>query len=330
MADEFPALCSDCCGPSKNIKMVKQQNGEECKSCTRPFTVFRWNNKTGSRRSKKTIICITCARAKHCCQSCMLDIVYRIPLEIRDTALKMAGLEGAFGDAKMLGEGPAFRETKAIKADRAEAAYRNQDETMPASEKEKKAREMLEKLSLRLTEKEAHSGQKSIKSAKELLKIDLKSGDIQKVVSKLPFGGLLADDDATCTSFFVFGFDETFPQYMLTDYCSKFGTIKSIVMVHRAKCAFVTFSSKLSAQAFATEVDNNGFNNNKKTAGILVIEKYFMRAAWGHPTKLGYTNDDQKKIRLVADSVMRQLAEKDNKSKPEKRPRMPRIGAKKA
>ncbi len=43
---------------------------------------------------------------------------------------------------------------------------------------------MLEKLSLRLTEKEAHSGQKSIKSAKELLKIDLKSGDIQKVVSK--------------------------------------------------------------------------------------------------------------------------------------------------
>lgn len=310
MGDEFPALCSDCCGPSKNIKMVKQENGEECKSCTRPFTVFRWNNKTGSRRSKKTIICMTCARSKHCCQSCMLDISYRIPLEIRDTALRMAGLEGALGNTNLLAEGPAFRETKAIKAERAEEHFRVIDNSSD-KDKQQKAQELLAKLSERLTSTEAQQT-KSIKSSKDS-KVDVGSADVQKVISKLPFGGLLVDKDPTCMSFFIFGYDESFPQYMLSDYCSQFGTVRSLVMVHRAKCAFVTFSSRKLAEEFAAAVDKNGYNVNKKTAGVLVIEKYSMRVVWGNPMKLGHTNDEQKKIRLVADSVMRQLAEKDKK-----------------
>lgn len=243
----------------------------------------------------------------------MLDIQYRIPLEIRDTALRMAGLEGAFG-VKSIPDCPSFRETKAIKADQAEAAYRKRDEQAQSDENETKARDMLEKLSQRLAAKNDE-----LSKPKEQKKVVGKTDDVQKIVAGLPFGGLLADKEQTCTSFFVFGFDESFPQYMLTDYCVQFGPVKSITMVHRAKCAFVTFTTKKAAQEFAAAIHDNG---SKKAAGLLVIEKYSMRVAWGQPAKLGYTTDDQKKISLVADSVMRQLAGKDRAGLGEKRPRV--------
>lgn len=66
--------------------MTKSQFGAECKVCTRPFTVFRW--KPGSNaRYKKTEICQTCAKLKNVCQTCIFDLDFGLPVELRDKFL---------------------------------------------------------------------------------------------------------------------------------------------------------------------------------------------------------------------------------------------------
>lgn len=64
----------------------KQEFGRSCGTCARPFTVFRWNPGTGMRY-KTTVICQTCAKVKNVCQTCLLDLEYGLPTQVRDTAL---------------------------------------------------------------------------------------------------------------------------------------------------------------------------------------------------------------------------------------------------
>jgi pre-mRNA-splicing factor RBM22/SLT11 len=40
-------------------------------------------------RFKKTEVCQTCARLKNVCQTCLLDLEYGLPIQVRDNALKV-------------------------------------------------------------------------------------------------------------------------------------------------------------------------------------------------------------------------------------------------
>ena len=55
----------------------------ECKICKRPFTVFTWKPDANSR-NKKTEICPTCAKLKNVCQTCLFDLQFGLPVELRD------------------------------------------------------------------------------------------------------------------------------------------------------------------------------------------------------------------------------------------------------
>ncbi|KAG9008563.1 Pre-mRNA-splicing factor slt11 [Tulasnella sp. JGI-2019a] len=83
---DFPILCETCLGDNAFVRMSKQEYGRECGTCNRPFTVFRWNPGQGMR-FKTTVICQTCAKVKNVCQTCLLDLVYGLPVQVRDTAL---------------------------------------------------------------------------------------------------------------------------------------------------------------------------------------------------------------------------------------------------
>ena len=84
---DFPITCEKCLGDNPYLRMSKANFDEECKICAKPFTVFRWI--PGKReRSKKTEICQICAKLKNLCQSCILDLQYKAPFEIRDALLE--------------------------------------------------------------------------------------------------------------------------------------------------------------------------------------------------------------------------------------------------
>jgi pre-mRNA-splicing factor RBM22/SLT11 len=83
---DFPILCEGCLGPTPYIRMTKAQWDKECKICTKPLTVFRWKPSSSSRY-KQTEICQTCAKVKNVCQTCLFDLKFGLPVEIRDKFL---------------------------------------------------------------------------------------------------------------------------------------------------------------------------------------------------------------------------------------------------
>ena len=80
---DFPILCETCLGDNPYVRMTKSEFSRECKICARPFTVFRWKAGTNARY-KKTEICQTCAKVKNCCQTCVFDLDFGLPVELRD------------------------------------------------------------------------------------------------------------------------------------------------------------------------------------------------------------------------------------------------------
>lgn len=305
---DFPVVCNLCLGDKDHVKMVRQQSGEECKLCTRPFTVFRWNILQEQKQLKKTILCKTCAQSRNCCQSCMMDVTYGIPLQLRDAALKMAGVPNEFAATTSTQN----REVKAIMADKLEA--KQKDKSTELEKQREKAKAVLEILAAKLS-----SSPLQPKSAKQKTS-DVPNREVSKIVAKLPFTGTLSvPEDSTVKSFFIFGFNPEMPQYVITSYCEKFGTLSVIKVVHRARCAFVTFLKRSSAESFALHVLEKKISGGDVTAGLVILEKYPVRIAWGNPRLLGTTNDQHSKIGLVVTKVMQQLADKDSGLKPKKK-----------
>ncbi|KAF4322102.1 hypothetical protein BBO99_00001203 [Phytophthora kernoviae] len=108
-SDEFPLLCESCLGENPYVRMMKEAYGSACKICVRPFTVFRW--KPGKRaRYKKTEVCQTCARMKNVCQTCVLDLQYHLPVQVRDSFLAKEEGGGAQLAAVNVPESDANRE----------------------------------------------------------------------------------------------------------------------------------------------------------------------------------------------------------------------------
>lgn len=50
--------------------------------------MFRWLPGAGARY-KATMICSGCAKSKNCCQTCILDLQFGLPTQVRDTALRL-------------------------------------------------------------------------------------------------------------------------------------------------------------------------------------------------------------------------------------------------
>jgi len=85
-SSDFPIICETCLGDDPYVRMMKETLGLACKMCERPTTLFRWKaGKNG--RFKQTIVCQHCSRMKNICQTCLLDLEFGVPVQVRDRFL---------------------------------------------------------------------------------------------------------------------------------------------------------------------------------------------------------------------------------------------------
>jgi pre-mRNA-splicing factor RBM22/SLT11 len=270
--------------------MIKDKFGQECKICERPFTTFRWCPGKGMRY-KKTEVCQTCAQLKNVCQTCLFDLEYGLPVQVRDKLSNIKDNQpqsdvnmeyfrqnienqvaetgrtepaGAVGKAqapssilmKLQRTTPYYKRNKPhicsfwIKGECTrgeECPYRHE---MPTDPSDPLANQNL---------KDRYYGIN-----------DPVADKIFKQVDDMP--QLEQPEDKTVTTLYVGGLDNVVTEKDLKDNFYQYGEIRTIHMVPKQNCAFITFSAREAAEA-ATE----------GSFGKLVIKGKKLKIMWGKP-----------------------------------------------
>lgn len=274
---------------------------EECKICTRPFTVFKWKADR-TARSKRTNICLTCARLKNCCQCCMLDLSFGLPIVVRDAALKMVA------------PGPQSAVNREYYAQEHEKEIEDGRGGVEAYEKtDEKARELLRRLAnsepyfkkqRRIGPAEGENaegessgsatalanngpgpirtrdsrGATSSRGATRGGRGGARGGRAFPSAAQLPPGpqDILPPADQSITSLFVTGVEDDLPEFKIRDFFSPYGKIRSLVCSHMSHCAFINYASREGAEAAAQALQ-----------GRAVIAGCPLRVQWGRPRPIG-------------------------------------------
>ncbi|OXV11383.1 hypothetical protein Egran_00856 [Elaphomyces granulatus] len=296
---DFPSVCENCLPDNPYVQMLKEDYGAECKICTRPFTIFRWKADR-TARTKQTNICLTCARLKNCCQCCMLDLSFGLPIVVRDAALKMV----APGPQSSVNrEYYAQEHQKEIEEGRgAIEAYEKTDE---------KARELLKRLAnsepyykkQRRLEASGERGEATHQPETKPKQFSYGNGPgpIRTSESRRgsslpgrggrggrggrPFPGTAQlppspedidpPSDSKITSLFVTGVEDDLPEHEVRAFFTQFGQIRSLICSHRSHCAFINYATREAAEVAA-----------KQCQGKAVISGCPLRVRWGKPKPL--------------------------------------------
>lgn len=308
---DMPSVCERCLPDNPYVQMLKEDYGEACKLCTRPFTVFSWKADRTSRR-KKTGICLTCARLKNCCQHCMLDLSFGLPITIRDAALKMVA-PGPGSDVNR--EYFAQNHEKEIEEGRGLEGYEQTDEKARDLLRRLAANEPYYKKQRRLEAEQAEQaegGQKLLEGGEGAHE----PGPIRTKPRKNAYGNLNASSpaarsgganarkgkgfpssaalppkpedilppaDINITSLFITGVEDDLPEHELRTHFAQYGQLRSVVCSHRSHCAFLNYMSRESAEKAAAACQ-----------GRAVIKGVPLRVQWGKPKPLDNMDRDKR------------------------------------
>ena len=194
--------------------MMKTPFDNACKLCSRPFTTFRWRP-GGRGKFLSTEICQTCAKLRNACQSCVLDLVYKLPVQLRDQ------ITGANGAAPVM-MNEVHREYFADQAERKLADGSVSQQTFG----------------------KAPPMPKMVGVARTLTPYFRELG--------LATGGAGAgggDLDPTNTSLYVGGIVSTMTEAQVRESLEGYGKIVRVAMVTKNHCAFVEFADRSAAEA---------------------------------------------------------------------------------
>lgn len=307
---EVPAVCEACLGSNPYIRMIREKYGEECKLCTRPFTMFRWLPEKGSKY-KRTAICLTCARQRNCCQSCMLDLTYGLPIALRDAALKMVGS----GSSVHENSNAVIKQYIAQNFEASEEASLDGAKRRALEESEA-AKKLLQSLATALPYyKQKHKQHPQLAERSQLPTETSTAGkilaqEVGKIASKLPLSGNpVPPADKSITSLFIMGIEDDLPENLIVNHFKQFGNVVSIVCIHRARCAFITFSSRASAELAAVK------GTKPEGSGKFIIKGCKLRLAWSKPRPLGSSHSEHTKLGQIVKKAMKQLDVKERNAR---------------
>ncbi|KAI4198337.1 MAG: hypothetical protein LQ350_005354 [Teloschistes chrysophthalmus] len=309
---DFPSVCENCLPDNPYVQMLKEDHGAECKICTRPFTIFRWKADR-TARAKRTNICLTCARLKNCCQCCMLDLSFGLPIVVRDAALKMVA------------PGPESSINREYYAQENEREIEEGRGGVEEYEKtDEKARELLRRLAnsepyyKRQRRLEAEEGNKDSEDGQKMIAAP-SPGPVRTHDSnhprpagapyRKPRGGsnnnnnnntarrvfpgtaqlppqpqdILPPRDRNITSLFITGVEDDLPEHALRTFFTPFGPLRSLICSHRAHCAFINYAAREGAEAAAEHCQ-----------GKAVVQGCPLRVQWGRPKPLDSMDKEER------------------------------------
>lgn len=285
--------------------------------CTRPFTVFSWAAERAQGRKRRTNVCLTCARLKNCCQSCMLDLSFGLPITVRDAALKMIapGPQSeinreyfAQNNEKLIEDGKAGTEEYEKTDEKARDLLRRLAASKPYFRKGRTVDES--ELATARTGGNAAVGA-GVGGAGPIRTRDSRaaaaagagprSGGRGKGRPAFPSAAQLPPspkdwlppDDANVMSLFVTGVEDDLPEYKLRDFFKVHGKIKSLVCSHMSHCAFINYETRDGAEKAAAACQ-----------GRAVIAGCPLRIRWGQPKAIG-TMDREQRYQMLQDARIR-------------------------
>lgn len=308
---DFPSVCENCLPDNPYVQMLKEDHGAECKICTRPFTVFRWKADR-TARSKRTNICLTCARLKNCCQCCMLDLSFGLPIVVRDAALKMVapGPESSINreyyaqeNEREIEEGRGGVEEYEKTDEKARELLRRLANSEPYYKRQRRLEASEEGGGTHATDGE---GKSRIAAAPGPIRThDSRRGGVPgdrggtfrggrggarggrafPSTAQLPPGpqDILPPRDPNITSLFVTGVEDDLPEHALRTFFTPFGVLRSVICSHRSHCAFINYATREGAEAATAHCQ-----------GKAVISGCPLRVQWGKPRPLDNMDKDER------------------------------------
>eukprot|EP00164_Ancoracysta_twista_P011243 GFYU01017271.1.p1 GENE.GFYU01017271.1~~GFYU01017271.1.p1 ORF type:complete len:384 (+),score=78.57 GFYU01017271.1:175-1326(+) len=291
--DDFPVLCETCLGENPYLRMMKAAMDKECKICARPMDVWRW--KPGPKaRFKKTEVCKTCAKVKNVCQTCLLDLQFSLPVQVRDTLMNAqasvpksgvnreyfaenserqlaAGDVSAYGKAapnmellRMARTEPYYKRNRAHICSFFVKGECNRGDMCPYRHEMPQTGELSYQ-----NMKDRYYGVND-PVAKKIL------GRNQDADKKLK-----APEDKSITTLYVGGIGAEITEADIRDQFYSFGEIRDVRMVHNKNCCFVSYTTREAAEEAAS-----------KLVGRLFVKGHNLRLMWGRP-RAGGANQQQ-------------------------------------
>ena len=284
--------------------MIRDPASAACKICTKPFCVFRWHTK---QQHRITEICQLCARSKHLCQACVLDLSFHIRKEVRDEALgvkeEMPGDERnrafymAQLEQKRDGGGHALDMKRKVENAGRDFIKKLRAETQENTEKTEKKADDKEKedsrpLCLLFAKGECTRGDRCV--YRHILtdvaqpEITLQYGRGGTVHTELAVEddnqdvqhekdaslSLSTHPQQLSTSLFIINVPPSILEQELKQVFGEYGQVESVVVVREKGCGFVHFASRAEAE----------YAMRMARTGVVVDQgKVRLRVVWAKP-----------------------------------------------
>lgn len=226
-------------------------------------------------RFKKTEVCQTCSRLKNVCQTCLLDLEYGLPIQVRDAALKVKD------------DIPRSEVNKEYYVQNIDNEISKGDLTTPAGSLAKSiaASDLLMKLARtapyykrnrphicsfwvkgeckrgeecpyrheRPTDPDDPLADQNIKDRYYGVN-DPVADKLMRRAAAMP--KLEPPEDTTITTLYIGNIGEVLTEKNLRDHFYQYGEIRSITMVQKNQCAFIEYTSRSAAEAAAERTFN--------------------------------------------------------------------------